>query len=97
RIWVRYYILNLRTLKHYYSAFRNDSQASGQGSRSLSSMLLREIIRKLVFNAATVPVVWLPLLATAEHNQMVASRLKPSYYRNVVHYHFLKGVHESSM
>jgi glycosyltransferase involved in cell wall biosynthesis len=98
QIWVKYHILNFRTLKYHYRTFRNLSKSSLPASdRFLPWLLLRQILRWIVFNGLTVPYFWLPLLKLADRSPMVAACMSPYFYRGAVFYHFVKGCRDQAV
>ena len=96
-IWVKYHLLNLRTLKYHYQVFRDLSRTSlPPEDRFLPWLILRQVIRSFVFNGLTVPYFWLKALAFAENHRLAAALMNPYFYRGAVFYHFVKGCRDSS-
>jgi hypothetical protein len=48
----------------------------------------------VVFNRATVPHFWMPLLERAESSRVLGALVHPYMYRGAVFYHFVKGCSE---
>lgn len=91
QIWVKYHILNWRTLKYHVQTYRNLSASSlPPEDRNWVWLVLRQILRSTVFNRLTVPF-WIGLLERAEHNRLLAKIVNPYMYRGVVSWHFIKG------
>jgi hypothetical protein len=89
---VKYHILNLRTVKHYVSTFRDLSRAALPPSdRNLPLLLFKHLVRWLLFNGVSVPALWMRLLPKAETNAWLAALVNPYFYRGAVFYHFVKG------
>ena len=98
QIWVKYHILNFRTLKYHYQTFRNLSKSSlPREDRFLPWLVTRQILRWIVFNGLTVPYFWIKLLKAADHNETVAACMSPYFYRGVVSYYFIKGCHDQAV
>lgn len=96
QIWVKYHILNGRTLKYHYQTYRNLSKSSlPPEDRNPVWLVARQIIRWIAFNRFTVPG-WTALLNSAEHNKLAASLVHPYLYRGVVSWHFIKGCREAA-
>ena len=97
QIYVKYHILNWRTLKHHVATFRNLSQSSlPPGDRNLPLLLSKQIIRWLVFNGISVSMLWMRLLPKAETSPFVAALVNPYMYRGAVFYHFVKGCRDAA-
>lgn len=98
QIWVKYHILNARTVKYYYRTFRNLSKTSlPAADRSLPNLLSRQLLRWIAFNRLTVPYFWLKLLRKADNNPFVAKWVNPYFYRGAVFYHFVKGCRDQGI
>jgi glycosyltransferase involved in cell wall biosynthesis len=98
QIYVKYHILNFRTLKYHYLTFKNLSKSSlPLSDRILPWLLFKQLIRSLVFNRLTVPGLWMKLLPKAEHSPVFAA-LTPRYcFRGTVFYHFVRGCHDQAI
>jgi hypothetical protein len=56
----------------------------------------RHLIRRLVFNRATIRLVWDPVFDRAERDPRIASLMRPGFYRGLVAYHFFKGCRDGN-
>jgi hypothetical protein len=54
----------------------------------------RYLLRDLAFNAATIRLIWQPLLSRAERNSFVARFVRAAFYRGVIAHHFFRGCRE---
>ena len=98
QIWVKYHILNFRTLKYHYRTFRNISRTLlPPEDRFLPWLVFRQGVRCIVFNGLTVRHFWLKVLAGAEHNRTLAACMHPYFYRGTVFYHFTKGCRDQAV
>lgn len=96
QIWVKYHILNFRTLGYHYQTYRNLSATQLPGEdRNLPWLLTRQLIRWVAFNRFTIPL-WIKTLEAADDSPVLASLLHPYSYRGTVFYHFIKG-HEDEI
>jgi GT2 family glycosyltransferase len=94
-IHVKYHILNRHTLKHHVRTYRDLSRTNlPREDRILPWLLLRQAVRWVVFNRATVPHFWMPLLERAESSRVLGALVHPYMYRGAVFYHFVKGCSE---
>jgi cellulose synthase/poly-beta-1,6-N-acetylglucosamine synthase-like glycosyltransferase len=91
QIWVKYHILNRRTIGYHLTTFRNLSQTQLPAEdRNVPLLLAKYFIRWSMFNRLTIPI-WIHLLQKAEDNPRLAALLHPYCYRGTVFYHFIKG------
>ena len=92
QIYVKYHILNWRTLKHHVATFRNlSASVLPPEDRNLPLLLFKQLVRSLVFNRVSVPLFWMPVLAKAETSRFLAAVVNPYLYSGAVFYHFVKG------
>jgi hypothetical protein len=59
-------------------------------------LLARYLLRGLVFNRVTIPLVWRPLADRAERNPAIARFMQPAFYRGFIAYHFFRGYREAT-
>jgi len=59
-------------------------------------MIARHVLRGMVFNGVTVPLFWDPLFDRAERDPRVAARMRATFYRGVIGYHFFRGCREGN-
>ncbi len=96
QIYVKYHILNWRTLPQHIATFKDLSHTVlPREDRNLPWLLFRQVIRWSVFNRLTIPL-WLRLLAYTEDSPLIARLTHPYMYRGTVFYHFLKGAREQA-
>jgi hypothetical protein len=92
---IRYRVFNLPKLVRLFRTLGRDREKYLMGyDRSLLQLLLRYVLRMVVFNPLTVPLIWLPLFDRAEHDEFLGKRMADGLYRGVVLYYFLKGCRE---
>jgi glycosyltransferase involved in cell wall biosynthesis len=93
-LYVRNHLVTRQTLPHVLRALRAPSPGVLDEDRNVVWFLLREGLRRLLFNRATVPYLLRPLIRQAERNRALALLVSPLLLRGVVSYHFLRGVAE---
>src|SRR5262249_34999114 len=91
-IYVRNHLVTLKTLPGLIRALRNPSPALLDEDRGAARYLIREVLRQVVFNRLTVPLLWLPLIRGAERSWLLAALVSLPLLRGVVSHHFLRGV-----
>jgi glycosyltransferase involved in cell wall biosynthesis len=92
---IRYRVFNLPKLVRLFRALAGDREKYLMGyDRSFLHLLLRYVIRMVVFNSLTVNLLWLPLFDRAEHDEFLGKHMADPLYRGVVLYYFLKGCRE---
>jgi glycosyltransferase involved in cell wall biosynthesis len=97
QIYVKYHILNLRTLKYHYLTFKNLSKSSlPLSDRILPWLLFKQAVRAIVFNRLTVPGLWMRLLSKSENSRVLAALLPRYCYRGTVFYYFVKGCRDQA-
>ena len=92
---VYFHDLRWRTWREYFHALRQPNPFEGR-ERSFAWHVCRELIRRMILNRVTVPVVWRPLLQSAEHRPWLADRMNAQVYRAYLYYHFLKGIRDAA-
>lgn len=96
QIYVKYHILNRRTLKHHITTFRNLSASLlPPEDRNLPLLLFKQLVRSVVFNGVTVPFFWMRVLPKAERSRLLSALVNPYLYRGAVFYHFVKGCNDA--
>jgi GT2 family glycosyltransferase len=93
-LYIRNHLVTWRTLPGLIRALQEGSPAILDEDRGAARFLLREVLRRVVFNRLTVPRLWLPLIRGAERSRPLARLVTPLLLRGVVSYHFLRGVAE---
>jgi glycosyltransferase involved in cell wall biosynthesis len=92
-IAVAYHVLSWSTLQDHFRAwFGPRRRYLMDGERNPARMAVHYILRGLIFNSATVRVLWTPLTAWAEVNPSVARHMRPGFYHGILGYHFRRGV-----
>lgn len=89
------HVLNRRTVRQYVRVLRRPNALSGW-EKSLAWHLLREAVRRVVLNAATVRLLWRPILNRAEKWPWLGRRMNTQIYRAYLYYHFLRGVRDGA-
>jgi glycosyltransferase involved in cell wall biosynthesis len=92
---VYFHDLRLSTWREYFRALREPNPFEGR-ERSFAWHVVRELIRRTVLNRVTVPLLWRPLLATAERSPWLAERMNAQVYRAYLYYHFLQGIRDAA-
>jgi glycosyltransferase involved in cell wall biosynthesis len=96
QIWVKYHILNWRTLSYHLETFRNLSTSSlPLEDRNFAWLITRQIIRWIAFNRLTVPA-WIALLNGAERSVFLSSLVNGYMYRGVTSWYFIKGCRDGA-
>ena len=90
-ISVRYHVLTRRTISDYAGAFRRGNPQLG-ADRNPVALFGRIALRMALFNAFTVPHLWLPLARLAERSRAASHLMHRQFYRGIISYHFFKGV-----
>jgi glycosyltransferase involved in cell wall biosynthesis len=92
-LYVRYHVLTRETWAYFLGGSKGAHAATLEEDSSAIKFLLRELVRRIVFNRATVHVI-VPLIRGAEHNRHLAMLVSPKLIRGAVAYHFLRGIAE---
>ncbi len=95
-ILIHYHCVTLKSLPEVLRVFR-DPRRQGDivdEDRGAARYLIRELIRRILFNRLSVPYVFLPLMRAAEQQAALALLIRPLLLRGVVSYHFLQGIKE---
>lgn len=95
-ISVRYHVLTRRTWPDYAGAFRRGNNQLGS-DRHPVLLFGRIALRTLLFNAITVPFVWLPIARLAERSTAASHLMHRQLYRGIISYHFFKGVSDGDL
>jgi glycosyltransferase involved in cell wall biosynthesis len=91
-IAVAYHVLTWRTLPdHVRALFGPRRRHLPAADRNPAALLLRHLLRALLFNTWSVRGVWEPLVGQAEKNPAVARLMNRQLYRGVLFHHFLRG------
>lgn len=89
---VAYHVLTWRTVPdHIRALFGPRRRYLEAVDRNPAVLLLRHLIRALVFNGLTVPAFWNPVIRLAERSPMIARLMNREVYRGVLFHHFLRG------
>lgn len=95
-IVVRYHVLGWDTLGDHWRALTGPGRRFLIGAdRNPLLLVLRYLLRSLLFNRLTLPGLWLPLLRRAEQQPALARWVHRDLYRGVISWHFFKGVHDA--
>ena len=97
QIWVKYHILNWKTIRYHVQTFRNLSAcALPAEDRNLAWLLFRQAVRWIVFNRLTIPA-WIAFFKFAEKHPFAEKCLSPYMLRGVVFWYFIDGCRHSSI
>lgn len=88
---VRYHVLQSSYLRDYLIVLRKNNNLIGLDSKPFS-LLISQLIRVLMFNVITVPLLWLPLMELAEKYGFFSALMHKLHYRCTISHHFHKGV-----
>jgi len=90
-VTVRYHILSVHTIKDHLDTFRGPNNLIG-ADRNPAYLIVRQILRMVLFNRLTVCWFWLPMMRRAENGSITSRLMHRNLYRGVIAYHFFKGV-----
>jgi glycosyltransferase involved in cell wall biosynthesis len=94
---VAYHVLTWRTLPDHLRALSGPRRRHlSAADRNPAALLLRQMLRALLFNAVTVRGVWEPLVRRAENNPAIARMMHRQLYRGVLFHHFLRGCRDGN-
>ena len=88
------HLLTRETAAEYVRVLRGPNSLHGR-ERHLSWHLLREGIRRLAFNRATVQRLWRPLMDRAEVDPRTARWMSKRVYAGFLFHHFVSGVRDA--
>lgn len=89
---VRYHYLDWSTLGDHWRALTGPNRRYlFPADRNPVSLVVRHLMRLVLFNNITVPLVWLPLFERAETNPRVAKIMRRQMYRGVFYHSSLRG------
>lgn len=91
---VYFHILNLRTFREYMSVLKGPNEFRGR-EKSIAWHIFRHGVRCILLNRITAPLIWSPLLRSAESVPLIERLVTRQMYRAFFYYHFLRGVHDS--
>jgi glycosyltransferase involved in cell wall biosynthesis len=91
-VYIKNHLVTWKNLPRVLKGFWTSSAFLYEEDRHLVWYLLREVLRRILFNRLSVPYLWLPMIHRAESNQWLARLITPLMLRGVVSYHFLRGV-----
>lgn len=95
-IAVRYHVLDFSTLGDHARALNSDRRAYLIGAdRHALLLTLRYLLRFVLFNRATVPLLWLPLAQAAERYSPLERLMHRDLYRGVISWRFFRGVSDA--
>jgi glycosyltransferase involved in cell wall biosynthesis len=92
---VYFHVLNRRTIAEYAKVLRGPNPFRGK-ERSFAWHAFRHLVRMLLLNRVTVPLVWKPLFRGAEKSRMVERLVNRDTYRAFFYYQFLRGVRDAN-
>lgn len=85
------HLFNRRTYREYLAVLSRPNTLTGK-EKYLAWHLLRETVRKGVFNLVTINLFWRPFFEMAERSSMLARFVRPPMYRGFLHYYWNKAV-----
>lgn len=88
------HLFNRRTFREFIGVLLGPNTLTGR-EKSLTWHLSRELVRRLVFNQMTIPLLWRPFLEGAESIPRLARVVRPPMYRAFLHYHWNRAVVEA--
>lgn len=94
-IVVAYHLWDISTLgDHLRAWFGPRRRYLTGGDRNPVLLLARYLLRSLLFNSVTVPLVWTRLVERAETDPTVARWMHSRFYGGIITYHFIRGYRE---
>lgn len=94
-VTVSHHDLRWKTFREYAGVLRRPNLLKGR-EKYFAWHLLREVVRRLVLNGITAPLVWRPILDRAEKWPWLADHMHTQIYRAYLYYQFRRGVLEGS-
>jgi glycosyltransferase involved in cell wall biosynthesis len=94
---VAYHDLRWTTLgDHLRAWFGPNRRHLSPADRNPVIAIGRNAARRIVFNGATVRLIWDPLFDRAERHPRVEALMRPAFYRGLIAYHFFRGVRDGN-
>lgn len=93
-LYLRYHILGWDTLKYILNAHNVSHANILREDRNVVWFVIREAIRRPIFNRLTVPYIFIPLIKKAETSRLAEALICRIMLRGVVSYHFLRGLRD---
>jgi glycosyltransferase involved in cell wall biosynthesis len=91
---VYFHVLDRRTAAEYARVLRGPNPYRGW-ERSFAWHLVRHVVRMVLLNRLTVPLLWQPLLRGAEKSRLLERLVSRQTYRAFFYYCFLRGIHDA--